>query len=206
MLNRILSLLIGYAFGNFITAEILIRKMTGQSPYGYGTHNPGMANVMAHCGFAYGILVLAGDLLKTAAACLLAYFLFKNDPGPVAVLYAGTGAVLGHNFPFWKNFRGGLGVACTCMAVFCFSPLWGLLADAGGMLVVFATQYLPLGAVAIPALFMIPAFVFYGTEAGMLALFLTLLMLNRHWPGVTAVIRGTAAKTDVLGRIRKLFI
>lgn len=43
----IFSLLLGYAFGNILTAEIVIRKALGKTVFEVGTGNPGMANVMA---------------------------------------------------------------------------------------------------------------------------------------------------------------
>lgn len=43
----ILSLVIGYLFGNFLTAEAVSYKYLGKSIQSVGTGNPGMANVMS---------------------------------------------------------------------------------------------------------------------------------------------------------------
>lgn len=200
--ERILSLVIGYLFGNFLTAEVVTRHLTGKPCSELGrTGNPGMANVMAYLGFRPGIIVLIGDLLKTVLAALISYLLFRNSLGHLAVLYAGLGTTLGHNFPFWQKFKGGKGVATTCAAIFQFSPLWGLLAMITGMIVVFITQYLSVGGVVIPAVYAVFLFLFYGPEAGVIGMILTVLMFQRHWSKLVEVCHGTCEKTDVLGKI-----
>ena len=202
MPERSLCLLIGYLFGCFLTAEVIIKIKTGQSVSQFGTGNPGMANVMRIFGFRTGAAVLIGDLCKTVAACVLCCYLFGRESvitggealGQLAVLWAGLGAAIGHNWPFWRRFRGGKGVAVTCMAIFLFSPLWGLIADIAGMLVVFRTGFLPLGAVVITTLFTVFAGVFYGMEPCLLALALALIMLSRHYPGLIRSLKGTEEK------------
>ena len=118
--------------------------------------------------------------------------------GQLAVLWAGLGAALGHNWPFWRRFRGGKGVAVTCLAIFLFSPVWGLVSDIAGMLVVFITGYLPLGAVVIVVLFTVFALLFHGTQAALLALVLALIMISRHWPGLIRVLHGTEERNAQL--------
>ncbi len=206
-MERIISLLIGYLLGNFMTAEFVTRRLTGKPCSELGTTgNPGMANVMANLGFKAGISVLIGDLAKCAAACGISYLLFGESSGNIVVLYAGIGATLGHDFPVFMNRgKGGKGVAVSCLAIFLFSPLWGLLANIFGMLVTFATKYLCIGGAALPAFYVIPMFLFYGPEEGFLSLGLALLCLYKHWSVIRKIPTGEAEKTDVLGAIRKKF-
>lgn len=205
-MEKLLCILIGYAFGNVLTAEIVTRKMTGRPCRELGeTGNPGMANVMAHLGFVPGIIVLAGDLGKTLLAALVTWLLFHNQIGRICLLYTGLGAVIGHNWPIWMPSKGGKGVSCTCAAIFIMNPLMGLVSMIAGMLVVFATQYLCIGGVVIPAVFAVFMFVFYGKEAGILGLILTVIMFERHWPALKTVPSGQCTKVDVLGAIRKKF-
>jgi glycerol-3-phosphate acyltransferase PlsY len=191
-MERLYCLLIGYAFGCLLTAEIVARCCAHCSCAEIGTGNPGMANIMAQLGFWPGAAVLAGDAGKALIACALCRWIFGASLGPEnAALYAGIGAALGHNFPVWHRFRGGKGVAVTCACLLVAAPLWGILADVAGMLVVFSTGWLPLGAVVIPVVFTAEAFALYGTEAGVLALLLALLMFSRHWHGLRRIIKGT---------------
>lgn len=189
-MERLACLLVGYLCGCLLTAEAVAYRAAGRSAEALGTGNPGMANIAAQLGVKWGAAVLAGDVAKTAAACLLCRLLLFPELGALAAFWAGLGTALGHNFPFWKGFRGGKGVAVTCAFQVLVSPLWGTLAGLAGLAAVCLTGYLPLGAVLIPAAFLIPAFAALGPEAGGLALASALLMLSRHIHGLERVARG----------------
>lgn len=203
-MSIILCIIIGYAFGNVLTAEIVARKTIGKSAFAIGTNNPGMANIMAQCGFAAGIVTLAGDLAKTTLACVLCQYVFFRPLGALAAAVAGLGVCLGHDFPIWHHFEGGKSVATTCAAIFWVSPLWGLAAMLAGMLVVFATKYLSIGAVVIPAAFVLLSFWRYHSVAiACVMLALTVLMFLRHFNNLRNIACGTEPKTDVIGLIRQ---
>lgn len=201
---RVLCLLIGYFLGCILTADIVAKKHTGKSAAHVGeTGNPGMANIMEALGFKAGIIVLAGDLLKTTAACLLSLGLAGGAIGRIAALYAGLGAALGHNFPFWRKWKGGKGVTVTCMALPLFSIPWGLLSDIIGALAVIFTGYLSIGGVVIPAVFTLIAFPLFGAEAGLLGLIYTVMMVQRHYSKLKQIPTGECTKYDIIGLIRK---
>lgn len=208
---RTACIIIGYFFGCLLTGAFVVKAMTGKSVAQYGTGNPGMANVTAQFGLKAGLVVLAGDLLKTFLACILCLFLFGgshlSDPnlniGHISCLWAGLGTVLGHNWPFWRKFSGGKGVAVTCMAVFLYSPLCGLMADLAGMLAVLTTGYLPLGAVVITTLFAVLCLFFTTTEAFILALVLAVIMFSRHISGLIRVFRGKEEKNAQFLKLTK---
>lgn len=202
--SRLISLLIGYLLGMFLTAEAVTRKLTGKPCSELGdTGNPGMANVMAHLGMKPGFTVLAGDIGKTVAATLLSWVLFGPSIGRLAVLYAALGVTLGHNYPVWNRFHGGKGVATTCSGIAAFSFGWGIGADLIGALTVLLTHYLCVGAIVIPLAFLIPVFALYGTEAGIVAVVLAVLMAVKHMPAVRGIRSGETPKIDLIGKIRE---
>ena len=136
---------------------------------------------------------LTAELVARARTGKSAAALGTGNPGMANLAHKlgkGWGAVLGHNFPFWRGFRGGKGVAVTCAALILFSPLWGTAACVAGLAVTLLSGWLPLGAVVIPALFVPPAFLCRGREAGLLALILALIMLSRHIRGLGRILRG----------------
>ena len=202
--QRIICLMIGYVCGNFVTGELVTRAVTGRPASELGTSgNPGMANVMYEIGFREGLLVLLGDVGKTCSAAGISWYFFHGGLGTLAVLWAGLGTTLGHNWPFWMKFRGGKGVATTCAVLVLSSPCWGLVSMLAGLLTVFATQLLCVGGVVIPLVFTVFAFLFLGQEAGILGIVLTLIMVQRHFSQLRLIPSGEAEKTDVLGDIGK---
>ena len=200
---RLISLLIGYLFGCVLTGEIIAYRFAGKSAKHLGeTGNPGMANIMASLGFVPGILVLIGDIVKTALAILISWLLFKND-GWIVVLYAGLGATIGHDVPFWRNVRGGKGVVPTNLAITVYNPLWGVVANLLGAGIVAATQYLCLAGPACPAVYAVIMFLRGDVEAGVLSLVLTGLALYCHGSSIRGMFDGTTSRTDVIGALKK---
>ena len=203
MPQRILSLLIGYGLGCFLTAELVARRFAGKSARELGeTGNPGMANIMASLGFVPGILTLLGDILKCVAAMVISRLLFPQT-GRIVMMYAGLGCTLGHDFPFWRRFRGGKGVATSSAVIVVYWFLWGLLANIAGMLVTFATKYLCIAGPVIPLFYMVFMFLKGDLEAGILSAVLSALALLCHLPSVFGIFKGTTSQTDVLGAIAK---
>ena len=203
MIQRALSILIGYFFGCFLTAEVIARRWVGKPASDLGdTGNPGMANIMASLGFVPGIITLVGDLGKCILAGLISYGLFHSE-GRIIVLYAGLGCTLGHDFPFWRRFKGGKGVATTSMAIALYAFWPGLLANIIGMIVVFITQYLCIGGPVIPLSFMIIMMIRGDAEAAVLSLLFTALSLYSHGRAIRGIAEGKTRKTDVLGAIFK---
>ena len=189
MFQRFFSLLIGYVLGSFLTAVVVTKKYTGKDISEIGTGNPGMANVMAQIGRKAGIIVLLGDIAKTAFAMIISYALFGISIENYTCLWAGLGAIIGHNHPFWRKFRGGKGVAVTVTWLILLMPIYGTFVSVIGGIITIITGFLPLGAVII-AFGAIPgAFYFYGMEYGIVVSIAALLMLSRHYRGILRILR-----------------
>ena len=207
---RALSWLIGYLLGNFLTAEVVAKRYAGRSASEIGTTgNPGMANIMAHVGFKAGILTLAGDLGKCILACVISWLLLRESgesfSGSLPVLYGGLGCTFGHDFPFWRKFRGGKGVATGCAAKVLYMPLPGAGAVIGGMLVVFATQYLCIAGIAIPVLFSLLMAAMKNMEAAAVGAVYVVLSVYTNRKSLRGIRTGETGKDNVLGAIgRKL--
>ena len=181
-------LLLGYALGSVMTAELAARIAAGKSIREIGNGNPGFANVLLHLGKPAGTAVLAGDVLKTAMACWLCTALFPSLKG-IAILYAGLGAVLGHDFP--PRGQGGKGVTVTCTWLTLCLPVSGALCCLAGGALTLALGYLPVGAVFIAVTAVPLGWVQYGREHVAVLLVSALVMLSRHYRGLLRVLHGT---------------
>jgi glycerol-3-phosphate acyltransferase PlsY len=197
-MERILCVLVGYFCGNFLTAEVVVRRKIGLSAFSVGSGNPGMANICHVLGGRWAAVTLLGDVLKTALGCLFCRFALFPSLGGVAILYAGVGAALGHAFPFWHRFRGGRSVTVSCTCLLLFSPLIGVAVELAGLCAAVLTGYLSVGAMMIPLLYLYPAFRFYGVEAGFVSLAIAAVEIFLHRDSLLRLIRGTEQKTSLL--------
>lgn len=148
---RFVCLAIGYAFGLFQTAYIL-GKSKGIDIREHGSGNAGTTNAMRIMGTKAGLTVFLGDMLKSLLALLLVGFLFGHShPEAVFLLKVWTfaGVVLGHDYPFYMNFRGGKGVAVVAGFIFGFH--WSFIPT--GILLFFVpyltTKYVSLGSLLL---------------------------------------------------------
>ncbi len=127
MLFIAIALICAYLMGSFPSAYLIARFRKGIDIRGVGSKNVGAMNVFYKVGFAEGILALAVDIGKGAAAVALARWL--GIP-MIAALFAGVAAVIGHSFPVWLKFRGGRGGA-TIIGILIFFMPWGIPFYAG---------------------------------------------------------------------------
>jgi len=148
---RFVCLAIGYAFGLFQTAYIL-GKSKGIDIREHGSGNAGTTNAMRILGTKAGLTVFLGDMLKSLFALLLVGFLFGHShPEAVFLLKVWTfaGVVLGHDYPFYMNFKGGKGVAVVAGFIFGFH--WSFIPT--GILLFFVpyltTKYVSLGSLLL---------------------------------------------------------
>lgn len=161
---RILCFVIGYLFGLIQTAYIY-GKMHGIDIREHGSGNSGTTNALRILGKKAGLIVFLGDFLKAATACVIARIIgtiFFPDIIYPMILLAGLGVVIGHNFPFYMNFKGGKGIAATAGVVL------GLLdyriiiiCLLAFILCVIVTRYVSLGSLVVVSLFFI-SFVVLG--------------------------------------------
>ncbi len=208
-MERIVCLVIGYLFGLFQTAYIY-GKMKGIDIRQHGSGNAGTTNTLRVLGTKAGLIVFAGDVLKCIVAVVICTLLFgKSHPDMVYLLkmYAAAGAILGHNFPFYLNFKGGKGIAATAGLILSFHPTFlpvGVIMFFGAFLL---THYVSLGSLLVYAAFIIQIVVsgqlglFEGMtqaeliEMYMIALFLTIMAYYKHWENIKRLIKGEERKT-----------
>jgi len=176
----------GYLLGS-IPFGLLLTRVAGLGDIrNMGSGNIGATNVLrtGHKGVA------AVTLLLDTAKGLLAVFVAARF-GDVAALAAGAGAVLGHVFPIWLQFRGGKGVATTygVMIAICWpAAVLALLIWAA---IAALTRYSSLAALVSMASLPALAWVFSGPILSMFASALALLVIACHRANIVRLWRGT---------------
>jgi len=209
MIARIICLAVGYLCGLFQTAYIY-GKSKGIDIREKGSGNAGTTNTLRTFGFKAGVLVLFGDILKCVLACLIARFIIAPKLAPdinyLLVLYAAAGAILGHNFPFYMNFRGGKGIAATAGLIICFHWSFFIMGVIVFFGTFFTTHYVSLGSLLVYAGFMIQIIVegqkgVFGmsqaalNEMYILSAVLAVMAYYKHRENIKRLLKGQERKT-----------
>jgi len=206
-MERVICLGIGYLFGIFQTAYIYGR-IKGIDIREHGSGNAGTTNALRVLGKKAGLIVFLGDVAKTVLAVLLARLLFGRKYGdmlPLLGMYAGAGAILGHNFPVQLGFKGGKGIACTAGLVVTLGPIVTVLEASTFLLSVFLTRYVSIGSILVVIELVINLVVlgqtgYYGMSQAHLNEFyiicavLSCMAVYRHRANIRRLINGTESK------------
>ncbi len=209
MIARIICLAVGYLCGLFQTAYIYGRTK-GIDIREKGSGNAGTTNTLRTFGVKAGVLVLFGDILKCAIACLAARFIIAPYLAPainsLLVLYAAAGAILGHNFPFYMNFRGGKGIAATAGLIICFHWSFFIMGVIVFFGTFFTTHYVSLGSLLVYAGFIIQIIiegqtgVFGMSQAALNEMYivsaiLAVMAYYKHRENIKRLLKGQERKT-----------
>lgn len=207
-MERLICVIIGYVFGLFQTAFIY-GKLHGIDIRQHGSGNAGTTNTLRVLGTKAGLIVLLGDILKCIFAIMICGAIFDaSHPDEIYLLklYAAAGAILGHNFPFYLNFKGGKGIAATAGLILSFHPAFipmGVILFFGAF---FITHYVSLGSLLVYAGLMIEMVVagqmglFGASQAVLVEMYiitalLTILAYYKHRENIKRLIKGEERKT-----------
>lgn len=216
-MERLICLIIGYIFGLF-QSGFFYGKAHGIDIREHGSGNSGTTNTLRVLGTKAGLIVFAGDCLKTILAIVVARLVFSgshSDIMPLLSLYAGAGAILGHNYPFYMNFKGGKGIAATAGMVIAFDPYFTLAGIIVFFGLFFTTHYVSLGSLSVYVVLMIMMVICGQTgfrfdtmptaqvyEMYVLFFLLLLLAFWKHKENIKRLLSGTERKT-YLGKKNK---
>ena len=211
-MERLICLAIGYVCGLFQTGYI-VGEMSHVDIRKKGSGNAGTTNALRVLGWKAGLLTFAGDVIKCVVAFLIVFFMYRgSDCRPLLTLYAGAGVTLGHNFPFYMNFKGGKGIAVMAGLVVVnsfwhlpMSLLMILITLASFLIPVIVTRYISVGSLAAYTVFLIEMIIIgqagwldmqpsYCYELYIILALMTLLAWYRHKENLKRLAAGTENK------------
>lgn len=195
------ALAAGYLLGSVNTA-VIVGRIYGKDITGHGSKSAGLTNTLRVLGKSAAAFVLAGDVAKGIAACLVGlqlgvYAQSGEARDCVSLLAAGTGAVMGHNWPLYFGFRGGKGALTALTVLFMLDWRMALICLGAFVTIVAATRYVSLGTLSAAALFVILSFIpafghtFYFLLFGLLMAF---TIIFKHRTNIQRLLSGTESK------------
>lgn len=143
MTKLVFILFISYLIGSISASFILGKYIKGIDIRNFGSGNAGTTNAMRIMGRKLGSITFFIDFLKGYASL---YFL-SNFIEIDKILMIALFCVLGHNYPFYLNFKGGKGIATSLGCFFFISPILSLIGVSLGVLVALISKYVSLGSI-----------------------------------------------------------
>lgn len=200
-LKIVAALASGYLLGSVNTA-VVVGKLYGKDIVSHGSKNAGLTNTLRVLGKTAAAFVLAGDILKGIAACLIGLQIgvhaHSGDATDcVSLLAAGAGAVIGHNWPVYFGFRGGKGALTAVTVLFMINWVLALICLGLFVIIVASTRYVSLGTVCATILAvtlgMTPLFnnTFYFDD---FAVAMALMIALKHKANIERLLSGTENK------------
>jgi acyl-phosphate glycerol 3-phosphate acyltransferase len=200
MLKILISAFTGYLFGSFQTSYLLGKVMKKGDIRDYGNGNAGASNTVMAFGWKYGIAVGFIDMLKAVLSILLIKYLFvTGDTGYFTFLiYLNCLCIiLGHNFPFYMNFKGGKGTASLIGALLVLDIKIAIVGIIAIILVTLITRYIAIGTMALVLSFAVStALLNYSISCIIIAALIALMSLIKHLPNIKRIIKGTETKLE----------
>ncbi len=207
-MERLISLAIGYVLGMIQTAFIY-GKINGIDIREHGSGNAGTTNTLRVLGKKAGLIVFIFDVLKAILAIVAVRLIYSDSHSemmPLLSLYAGAGAILGHNFPFYLKFRGGKGIAATAGLILAFDWRFTIVGVIVFFSIFFITHYVSLGSLLVYVAFMTELIIFgkfnlFHMEQPLIyelcavGAFLSIMAFVKHRANIVRLVHGEERKT-----------
>ena len=194
VIQVILVLLMGYFFGCFQTSYFISRKFGNMDIREIGSGNAGASNVTSEMGWKLGILTGICDVIKAFIPAQLILLIFPTSSFQIELMtITGMGAVLGHIFPFFMNFRGGKGIACYIGVLLAINWQIGVAVIIGLFLITIITDYVSVGSIALYIIIPILSYTSgnYSTIVFQCTIVLFAVGMIKHWINIQRIMNGT---------------
>ncbi len=163
-MSYIFTMIIGYAFGciqtSFIAGKLFLKKDIRE----LGNGNAGASNATMVFGKKFGLMTAIVDILKGILALVVIRLLFQEVASEELLMnylrIGGLFVILGHNFPFYMNFRGGKGTAALVGVLFGIDWQLGIIGLLTLIVVTIVTDYIAVGTAALLAVLLLNSIIF----------------------------------------------
>lgn len=202
-MGYILIAVIGYFLGNISSSYLVGKLMAKIDVREHGSGNLGATNAYRVLGFKAGVIVFLADAIKGLLATVIGLWI-KGDVGG---LIGGIAAVIGHNWPFLLEFKGGKGIATSFGSIIILFPFISLILLVVEILVIVFTGYVSLASITVAVLFPILVIAFkYSIQHIIAALVLAVLAVYRHRTNISRLLRGQenkiSSRRSRIGRLK----
>ena len=187
------AFVLGYLLGSIPFGLILTKLGGTQDLRSIGSGNIGATNVLRTGDTWLAVATLFCDIAKGFVPALIAQRFGAEFAGVAAI-----GAVLGHIFPVWLDFKGGKGVATAFGALIAYAWPVAAAAVVTWLIVALVSRYSSLAAVIATALAPLYAWYFDPSRGAVLVvLAIALIVVGRHSSNIARLLRGEESKIQL---------
>lgn len=194
LIYNLIFLVVAYLLGSINTSIIVSKIMIGDDIRKHGSGNAGATNTLRTVGKKGALFVALGDVLKAVIAILFAKLVPFTTVN--AIYIAGIGAVLGHNFPLYFQFKGGKGIVVSLVAILFADPILGLITFVVAIAIMAVTRYVSLGSMLGAVIFAVLSLIFKSgnTDFIVFSFILAVLAVFMHRENLARLLAGTENK------------
>lgn len=194
-----ISLVLGYVFGCIQTSFIAGKLVLKQDIRELGNGNAGASNATLVFGKKFGLLTAVVDILKAIIALGLIRLIFQDTVTDRQLMtylrLGGLFVILGHNFPFYMQFKGGKGTAALIGVLFGINWQLGVVGLLALIAFTLITDYIALGTVALLLVLLLNVFIFHLRPVTVaLDLIIVLMSLYKHRLNFIRILQGKEKK------------
>jgi len=202
-------IVLSYLVGS-IPFGLMIARAGGKNLRDIGSGNIGATNLGRAMGRKWVYVCFVLDALKGFLPMMAASYFLPEKLDTLSMflwLGVGIGAIAGHIFPVYINFRGGKGVSTgfgMILGVWPYYTLCGLIALVVWLLCLLIWRYVSLASIIASISFCLSLFVMIlfidSWEMGALwpllvvATAMPILIVTRHWENIRRIKEGTESK------------
>ena len=179
--------ILGYFFGSFPTAFLIIKLLKKKDITKLGTKNAGATNVALVAGLKPSIVTGAVDFSKGFFLIILIKVLFPSWD-LFYLIVGGSFSIFGHIFPIFVGFKGGKGHATFAGVIMGINYIIGLICAAIYLISIYITVHAGLGVILICFGFPVMLIIFgFPVIQSLTILPIMLVMVWKNWYNIKKI-------------------
>jgi glycerol-3-phosphate acyltransferase PlsY len=208
MIELGLKFTIAYLLGSVLGSLVVGQVRGGVDIRKLGSENAGGTNALRTQGKAFAFWVMLIDVGKGIICVLLlpgfeipAIGLDPHLSHELLLVAVGFGAILGHVYPIWHDFRGGKGGATAAGVICVLEPVIALPAVAIWLSIILLTRYVGLSTMSVSigvsvyiGLTRLPAQI----ELFIFSLIVAVLIVYTHRENIKRMFQGTETRLEMV--------
>lgn len=195
MKSYLVAIIIGYLFGCLQWSYILSKTFLNVDIRTLGAGNAGASNTVISLGWKWGVVVGILDILKAIFSIFIIKYLFKIsfiEENSFFLYLNGLFVILGHDFPFFMNFKGGKGAASLLGMLIGLNYKLGILGFFVILIITILADYIALGTLGLNILLVLSAiYLNMGLNSIIISLIILFIGIYLHIPNIQRILNKT---------------